>query len=96
MIIYSITITIKDAVADKWELWMKKKHIPDVMSTKLFKSFNFLKDLNEHNKYIIQYELDSMQDYLEYQNLFAIKLQTEHAKKFGNSYKAWRSLWTKN
>ena len=96
MIIYSVTIIIEDSLADKWELWMKEKHIPDIMNTKLFKKYNFLKDLNWHNKYIIQYELDSMQDYLKYKKLFALKLQTEHSEKFGQHCTAWRGLFTKN
>ena len=39
MIIYSITIVIADTLVKKWELWMKEKHIPDVMATGLFKSY---------------------------------------------------------
>jgi len=96
MIIYSVTIIIDDSLAEKWELWMTEKHIPDIMATKLFKSYNFLKDLNCHNKYIIQYELESMRDYLKYKQIFALKLQTEHTNMFGNNYTAWRSVLTKN
>tara|TARA_B100001741_G_C16280543_1_gene472025 strand:+ start:77 stop:376 length:300 start_codon:yes stop_codon:yes gene_type:complete len=95
MIIYSVTIIIEDSIVDEWELWMKKKHIPDIMNTQLFTNYSFLKDLNSHNKYIIQYELDSIQNYMQYTQLFALKLQNEHAEKFGKNYKAWRSLLTK-
>tara|TARA_Y100000994_G_scaffold246625_1_gene250313 strand:- start:19 stop:315 length:297 start_codon:yes stop_codon:yes gene_type:complete len=95
MIIYSITIVITDTLVKKWELWMKKKHIPDVMATGVFKSYNFMKDLNYQNKYVIQYELESMQDYLKYKKLFAQKLQTEHSEKFGNNCSVWRSILTK-
>tara|TARA_B100000902_G_C27187625_1_gene852179 strand:- start:474 stop:776 length:303 start_codon:yes stop_codon:yes gene_type:complete len=96
MILYSVTIIITDSITEKWELWMKREHIPDVMATGLFKSYNFLKDLNLHNKYIIQYELESIQDYLKYKKRFALKLQTQHSEKFSNNYTACRIIWTKN
>ena len=95
MIIYSITIVINDSIVKEWECWMRTKHIPNVMATKLFQSHNFLKDLNHHNKYIIQYTLGNISDYITYKNKFASKLQDEHIEKFGNQYKAWRSLLTK-
>tara|TARA_B100000287_G_C20444548_1_gene706981 strand:- start:19 stop:321 length:303 start_codon:yes stop_codon:yes gene_type:complete len=96
MFIYSVTIIIADSITEKWELWMKREHIPDVMATGLFKSYNFLKDLNLHNKYIIQYELESIQNYLHYKKKFALKLQTQHVEKFGKNYTAHRIIWTKN
>ena len=96
MIIYSVTIIINDSIAEEWELWMKNKHIPDVMNTGLFKSYNFLKDVNKDNKYIIQYKLESVQDYIKYTEVFALKLQTEHSEKFDNNYTAWRNIWTKH
>ena len=96
MIIYSITIIINnDSIVKDWEYWMKTKHIPDVMATNIFKSNNFLKDVNQHNKYIIQYTLENISDYIKYKNSFASKLQDEHFEKFGNHYKAWRSILTK-
>ena len=54
-----------------------------------------MKDLNCHNKYVIQYELESMQEYLKYKKLFAQKLQTEHSEKFGNNCSVGRSIFDK-
>ena len=66
MILYSITIYIKKGQATAWLAWMKKKHIPDVMSTGLFQEVHFFKNLYHKNTYTIQYELDNIDNYKKY------------------------------
>ena len=92
MIIYSINTIISDSIIKVWEYWMRIKHIPDVMATKIFKSHNFLKDVSQHNKYIIQYTLENFSCYLKYKNSFVSKIQDEHFEKFGIHYQAWINI----
>ena len=95
MIIYSVEIQIQKTVSKQWVNWMQAKHIPDVMNTKLFVDFHFFKNLNSENNYTIQYELDNMEKFLEYDIYFAKKLQEEHHEKFKNKFKAKRTILVK-
>ena len=38
MIIYNITANVDLEIVEDWLLWMKEKHIPKVLETKLFVS----------------------------------------------------------
>jgi hypothetical protein len=97
MIIYNVTIYIDKNIENDWLHWMRKTHIQDVMNTGHFSSFKIYKLLvpsNSSNEiaYNIQYECKSLDDYNEYQEKHAARLQKEHALKFQNKVKAARSL----
>ena len=36
MYIYNVTVKIDQSRADEWLVWMREKHIPDVMATGFF------------------------------------------------------------
>lgn len=93
MIIYAVEICIEQKVAEEWLKWMNLKHIPDVMKTKLFRQFKILKNIEVENSYTIQYELNTMDEYLKYEKYFAPNLQKEHTEKFKGQFKAKRSLF---
>ena len=92
MIIYLVEIDVDCSIQAKWIKWMKKKHIPDVMNTKLFTQSSFLKEVNFQNKYIIQYKLKSIKDLIEYENKFATQLKKEHNEKFKGKFTAKREV----
>jgi len=93
MIIYSVEISVEKEIHKNWVQWMKTTHIPDVMETDLFLEFKFFKNLNTKKEtYSIQYKLRNMDDYLQYQNVFASALQKEHNRKFKNKFSAKREL----
>lgn len=96
MIIYSVQIKIHASVIKKWEYWMQKQHIPDVMATKLFTKYHFLKDVKKPRTYIIQYEAENIENYKKYKKLFAKSLQADHDKVFKKNYQATRSILIKN
>ena len=95
MIIYSVEIEIHENSSKEWLEWMKNTHIPDVMNTKLFVDFYFLKNINKENSYIIQYRLENHDNLMEYERQFAKKLQEEHSEKFKNKFEARRSIFIK-
>jgi len=97
MILYSINIYVKKKTSTSWELWMREKHIPDIMNTGLFSEFEFnqIDESDNFFNYKINYKSKSIRNYLKYQRLFAINLQKEHAQKFENEFTATRSLFIK-
>jgi len=95
MLLYNVTSIIDDAAADRWLQWMQETHIPKVMETRKFVSYRLLKVLDSPNEgvtYCAQYVAENMEDYLEYQENFAPKLQAEVLQHFENQLVAFRTL----
>jgi len=95
MIIYNVTVSIDKQMEKQWLDWMKKTHIPDVMNTAMFLDCKISRVLAQEmggHTYAIQYSCKSMQDYNQYKNEFAAKLQAEHSKKFAGKFAAFRTL----
>lgn len=83
-------------VHDEWLLWMKHNHIPKVLATGLFINHRMLRLLNEEanggTTYAIQYSMDSLQQFREYQSQFAPRLQEEVKHRYPNKFVAYRTL----
>lgn len=97
MIIYSITVSVDQAVAPQWFRWMQNVHIPDVMQTGYFKGFDMHQLLDPPPQegtltYNIQYTCKSMDAYLAYQASDAPRLQEAHTKAFKDRFVAFRTL----
>ena len=85
MILYNVTISIDAAVEKEWLQWMKEIHIPDVMNTGFFIDNKICRIHAEEEggkSYSIQYLAKSWNEYNQYQDQFALKLQQEHTHKF--------------
>tara|TARA_B100001758_G_C17937025_1_gene366381 strand:+ start:122 stop:415 length:294 start_codon:yes stop_codon:yes gene_type:complete len=93
MIIYEIEILINRDLEIEWVQWMESTHIKDVMNTNLFNAFRLLKKLNAHHTYIVQYETDSIDNYIQYEEFFAKSLKEDHMKKFEGMFQAKRRLY---
>ena len=37
MIIYNVTVTLNENIHSRWVEWIRKEHIPEILSTRLFK-----------------------------------------------------------
>ncbi|MBW7845306.1 MAG: DUF4286 family protein [Bacteroidia bacterium] len=97
MIIYNVTVNIEDDVRDNWVEWMKATHIPQVMATGYFVSFNFSKLLNRQEDetgttYVIQYTALSMEHYNTYQENHAPALQAETKRLYEGKFVAFRTI----
>ena len=96
MILYNVTVSVDNAVADQWKEWMSTIHIPDVMATGRPKEYRLLKLLNATDDtgttYCVQYLFEDMESYIMYRDLYAPDLQKDHQAKFGNKAAAFRTL----
>jgi hypothetical protein len=96
MLIYNVTVNIDHDVHDEWLEWMKTKHIPDVMKSKMFTEYRLCRLLNtdeeEGYTYAVQYTCNSMEQFDEYTNLHAPALKAAYQKKFEGKFVAFRSL----
>lgn len=87
MVIYSVSVIIKKEFEETWYTWMRHTHIQNVLKTGFFYGYKIYKTIipsteGENITYTIQYECNSLDDYLGYKNEAAAALQREHAKKF--------------
>ena len=95
MILYNVTVNIDYDVSEEWLDWMKKVHVPDVLSTGLFLE-NKIARIHAAEEggvsYSIQYLLKSWKDYNTYQKKFATDLQKAHQNKYNNKFIAFRTV----
>ena len=97
MIIYSVTIRVKDDIANEWLQWMKGEHIPNMLNTGYFNSYKIFKLLipeteEDYIVYRVNYELDSFEKYSEYAQKEAKRLQEEAIEKYHGRFTASREV----
>jgi hypothetical protein len=96
MIVYNVTVSVDLDTHEDWLAWMRKTHIPDVMSTGMFLSYRLTKMLgHEHEDieiYAIQYLCKDMAHLTAYQKDHAPALQAEHTKRYEGKYTVFRSF----
>ena len=97
MIIYSVTVSVEDAVHDDWFDWMRNIHIPDVIKTGYFSGWQMRELIDpapqdRTKTYNIQYEMADMDAYLTYQRHHAKALQADHQNRYGERVVAFRTL----
>lgn len=95
MVVYNVTVSIDENVAEEWLQWMRETHIPDVMNTGHFKESRLCRVHGEEQggvTYAITYLSFSQDDLNTYQEKHAPKLQAEHTKKFDGKFAAFRTL----
>ena len=91
-------VVINKDVEDSWLKWMKDKHIEDVLKTGYFTDWDIKKQLNpepaaDESTYVISYKTSSLDQYFEYLEKEAPRLQKEHTDKFYGKFKASRSVY---
>ena len=95
-ILYNVTVIVDDSVLEDWKQWMLDVHIPDVMATGEFETYQMQKVLTEGSEggttFAIQYLAPSMEAYERYQKVHAPALQEEHQKRYNGKFGAFRTL----
>lgn len=94
-IIYNVTIQVEKDIAEEWLSWMKEVHIPDVMATKMFESYQItriIKDQPDGVSFAVQYTCTDMKTLHKYQIQHAQKLQAEHTERYQGKFVAFRTL----
>ena len=96
MIIYNVTVNIDSSVHDEWLTWMMEVHVPDVMNTGMFTENKILRVLGDEDSggatYSIQYTCKSMNEFRQYEELFAPALRSEVNERYKDKFVAFRTL----
>lgn len=95
MLIYNVTINIDESVHDEWLIWMRDKHIPDMLNTGRFSHAKMVKVLVEEEMggitYSVQYTTPNRKTLECYYEFDAERLREEAQKKFPNKFVAFRT-----
>jgi hypothetical protein len=95
MYIYNVTTNVHESVLKKWLLWMKEKHIPNMLSTGKFSSAKMSQVLVKEEMggvtYSVQYTTDSLETLEAYYNENASKLRKEAMLLFKDKIVAFRT-----
>lgn len=96
MYIYNVTIKVSLAIAADWEVWMKEKHIPDVLKTGCFVKHQFVKLLDHRDEegetYAVQYYAETFQQYENYIQQYASALRNDGFALWGDKFVAFRTV----
>jgi hypothetical protein len=95
MLIYNVTINIDKSVHNEWLLWMRDKHLPDMLATGKFTHAKMVKVLVEEDMggvtYSIQYTTKDRQTLELYYKEDAERLRGDAQKLFPNKFVAFRT-----
>ncbi len=100
MIIYNVPINVEKEITEEWLNWMKEIHLPEVMATGKFISFEMYK-IQNHNpedtgdNYSVQYKANSMADYEDYVAYYGPALKQKTIEKYGDQIIAFRTILEK-
>ena len=95
MIIYNVTASVEESVTSDWLKWMKKKHVPEVMSSGIFISAQIKRVISEadtNNTFAVAYTCKSIKDLHRYKLDFSNKLQQKHIARYGEKVVVFRSI----
>jgi len=99
MILYNVTININHGREKEWLGWMVNQHIPEVMKTGMFSSFNIyrllVEDQSGGTNYSIQYAAESLAHVEKYLQEYAPVLMSVHNTKFRDEHAAYRTVMEK-
>jgi len=96
MLLYNETVGIDKEIEQEWLVYMRDKHIQNVLNTGLFVDWKMYKVLHDQEdgtiSYSIQFFAKSIEDIQQYLEVFAPVLIEEHRKKFHNRHVTFRTL----
>lgn len=94
MVIYNVTVSIDQAVANEWLSWMRSKHIPDVLQTGCFLECRLSRVNGEEEggeTYSVMYLAPDQAHLDKYQAQFAPALQRDHTDRYLGKFAAFRT-----
>ena len=95
MLIYNVTINIDESIHDEWLIWMRDKHIPDMLKTGKFSHAKMVRVLVEEDSgggtYSIQYTTKDRKTLESYYKHDAERLRGEAQKLFPNKFVSFRT-----
>jgi Domain of unknown function (DUF4286) len=91
MVIYEITATVRANLIEKYEKYMRERHIPDLLETGYFRGAKFTRSVD--NRFRIQYEAYDQKALDDYLKTEAARLRADFLTHFGEGVELSRETW---
>lgn len=100
MIVYNVTCHVDDSILDDWLEWMTGVHLPEVMETGKFLSYEMfsvdkLDPSDPGQNYAIMYRAESIEHYNRYVEEHAAALKQKTLERYGDRVAAFRTILRK-
>jgi hypothetical protein len=96
MIVYNVTTMVNAGRTTEWLEWMRKVHIPELMSTGCFTGFRMMHllevDESQGVTYAVQYHCENREDYDRYTERFAPGMRKAAQDRWGDDALSFRTL----
>ncbi len=92
MVIYEITATVRADIIEKYEKYMRERHIPDLLATGFFSGAYFTR--STENRYRIQYLAHDQTALDNYLGNDAERLRADFLAHFGEGIENLREIWS--
>ncbi len=95
MIIFNDTVIVDEAIHEQWLKWIHDVHIPAVMATGYFDSFQVLNVIDSPNEgitYCVQYRTSSLVKFNHFYTKHLHSLQAIHQQQFENQFVLFNTL----
>lgn len=95
MVVYNVTVSIDEAVALEWLEWMRKKYVPEIMETGLFKECKLCRVHGEEAgglTYAVMYTAFSIEHLENFNEHFEPRLQSMQLEKFKGRYVDFKTM----
>ncbi len=95
MILYNVTVSIDASVGEEWLIYMREKHIPEVMQTGHFLEARICRVAGEEEgglTYATTYLCESQEIFDVYEANFAPALRKEFNEKWAGKFAAFRTF----
>lgn len=91
VITYEVTATVRDDLRGRYEVYMRERHIPDVLLTGLFARAHLLR--GEDGRFRARYELEDRAALDRYLATHAARLRADVAAHFPDGVEFARDVW---
>jgi hypothetical protein len=90
-LVYEVTAVVELELADRWERYMRERHIPDVLATGCFTRATLARASG--GRYLIRYHLASRADLERYLAQAAPALRAEFGARYPGGVALTREIW---
>lgn len=91
MIIYEITAAVRADLVEKYEKYMRERHIPDLLETGYFRAAHFTR--SAENRYRTRYEARDQTALDQYLKNDAERLRADFLEHFPEGVTVTRDVW---
>lgn len=91
MILYEVTANVRDDLRGRYEVYLRERHIPDVLLTGLFEGAELLRE--DDGRFRVRYEVADRETLERYLGTHAARLRADVLAHFPDGIEFDRAVW---